>query len=224
MPHQISATQYQITEWFYHTAKSYNDPFNDIELDIILTHSDGQSWRIPAYCAGGNEWRVRFAPPKPGTYKINSVSSDQTNSDFHGQECTLEVSDYRGNNHLLKHGPLKVADSRRTFKYEDGTPFFWLGDTWWMGLCKRLAWPVGAYLNRWKNKGVTLSSNSPRLARKLAGIICKLQTLFILSISLVLGNIIEVIYGDPLLLRIVVVLPLLAAILTVGLLVFTVLA
>jgi hypothetical protein len=23
----------------------------------------------------------------------------------------------------------------------DGTPFFWLGDTWWMGLCHRLHWP-----------------------------------------------------------------------------------
>ncbi len=25
--------------------------------------------------------------------------------------------------------------------HADGTPFFWLGDTWWMGLCDRLKWP-----------------------------------------------------------------------------------
>ena len=31
----------------------------------------------------------------------------------------------------------------RHFQHADGTPFFWLGDTWWMGLCKRLSWPDG---------------------------------------------------------------------------------
>ena len=30
---------------------------------------------------------------------------------------------------------------RRHFEHADGTPFFWLGDTWWMGLCERLKWP-----------------------------------------------------------------------------------
>lgn len=141
MSHQISASQYQLTEWRYLSKKSYADPFNDIELDAILAHADGQPWRIPAYWAGGNEWRVRFAPPRPGTYQIISVCSDQTNTDLHGQESKLEVSDYRGDNPLLKHGSLKVAASRRTFEYEDGTPFFWLADTWWMGLCQRLKWP-----------------------------------------------------------------------------------
>jgi hypothetical protein len=34
-----------------------------------------------------------------------------------------------------------VADDLRHFAYADGSPFFWLGDTWWMGLTKRLTWP-----------------------------------------------------------------------------------
>ena len=64
MKHQIFATQYQITEWLYRTTKSYSDSFNDIDVFIILTPSDGQSWRFPAYLAGRNEWCVRFAPPR----------------------------------------------------------------------------------------------------------------------------------------------------------------
>jgi hypothetical protein len=36
-----------------------------------------------------------------------------------------------------------VAPTKRTLEHEDGTPFFWLGDTWWMGLCRRLPWPGG---------------------------------------------------------------------------------
>ena len=36
---------------------------------------------------------------------------------------------------LYLHGPLRVAADRRHFEHADGTPFFWLADTWWMGLC-----------------------------------------------------------------------------------------
>lgn len=64
MLNQILSTQCQPTEWLYLSTKSYNDPFNDIELDVILTHADGLSWRVPAYWAGGNEWRIRFAAPR----------------------------------------------------------------------------------------------------------------------------------------------------------------
>jgi hypothetical protein len=42
---------------------------------------------------------------------------------------------------LFKHGPIRVAADRRHFEYADGTPFFWLGDTWWMGLSHRLHFP-----------------------------------------------------------------------------------
>ena len=41
----------------------------------------------------------------------------------------------------MRRGPLRVSESRRYLEHIDGTPFFWLGDTWWMGLCNRLSWP-----------------------------------------------------------------------------------
>jgi hypothetical protein len=56
---------------------------------------------------------------------------------------TLRVEAYAGSNTHYKHGPLKVNADGRHFEHADGTPFFWLGDTWWMGLCKRLSWPDG---------------------------------------------------------------------------------
>jgi hypothetical protein len=60
---------------------------------------------------------------------------------LHGQEGILEVTPYEGENPLLRHGPLRISDNRRYLEHLDGTPFFWLGDTWWMGLCRRLGWP-----------------------------------------------------------------------------------
>jgi hypothetical protein len=43
-------------------------------------------------------------------------------------------------NLLFLHGPIRVASDQRHFEHADGTPFFWLGDTWWKGLCQRLTW------------------------------------------------------------------------------------
>ena len=140
MPKQIFAFQYEVSEWGYVSGKAYADPFNNVELDVVLTSSKGQ-WRVPTYWAGGNEWRVRFAPPEAGTYQVTTVCSDKSNPDLHGQASSLEATAYRGNDPLLAHGPLRIAASKRTIEHADGTPFFWLGDTWWMGLCKRWSWP-----------------------------------------------------------------------------------
>ena len=60
---------------------------------------------------------------------------------LNGVEGSVEVRPYRGSNPLYKHGPIRVAPNKRNFEYADGKPFFWLGDTWWMGLCRRLHWP-----------------------------------------------------------------------------------
>jgi len=130
-----------VTEWAYSSSKAYADPFNQVELDVVFRGPQGHEQRVPAFGAGGQEWRIRYAPPRPGRYTWHTVSTDPRNPDLHGQKGTLEVSPYTGNKPLIKHGGVHVADDRRHFEHEDGTPFFWLGDTWWMGLCQRLGWP-----------------------------------------------------------------------------------
>lgn len=70
----------------------------------------------------------------------------------------VEVVPYKGDNPLYRHGPIRVARDRRHFEHADGTPFFWLGDTWWMGLCERLKWPeeVRTLAEDRKTKGFTV--------------------------------------------------------------------
>lgn len=113
----------------------------DLEVDVIFTGLAGQQWRVPAFWAGGNEFRVRFAAPAAGRYSWHSICTNSKDTSLHGQEEVLEVAPYEGSNNLYRHGRLQVAKNKRTLEHKDGTPFFWLGDTWWMGLCKRLRWP-----------------------------------------------------------------------------------
>ena len=35
---------------------------------------------------------------------------------------------------------LRASANKRYFEHADGTPFYWLGDTWWSGLSDRLSW------------------------------------------------------------------------------------
>jgi hypothetical protein len=130
-----------VAESTFTSGKAYTDPFNEIELDVIFTDPQGQEHRMPAFWAGGQAWRVRYSPPTAGRYAFRTISTDTSNPDLHNQKGELIVSEYTGGNPLRKHGPVRVAADQRHFEHEDKTPFFWLGDTWWMGLCHRLRWP-----------------------------------------------------------------------------------
>jgi hypothetical protein len=96
---------------------------------------------VPAYWAGGQEWRARLAAPLPGRYEAMTVCSDRDNPALHGQKTLVQAEAYQGGHPLLRHGRLRVSANGRHFEFADGTPFYWLGDTQLMGLCRRLAWP-----------------------------------------------------------------------------------
>ncbi|MBD3293097.1 MAG: DUF4038 domain-containing protein, partial [Armatimonadia bacterium] len=66
-----------------------------------------------------------------------------SDSGLHGRIGEVQVSPYDGPSPLYRHGRLRVAPNRRTLEHADGTPFLWVGDTWWMGLLPRLDWPHG---------------------------------------------------------------------------------
>src|SRR6266478_6178753 len=65
--------QHCVTEWSYTSAKTYTDPFNDLELDVLITDSQGREQRVPAFWAGDASWRVRFAPDTSGKFTYRTI-------------------------------------------------------------------------------------------------------------------------------------------------------
>ena len=141
MPHTIQARTQQVIEWKYISKKTHQDPFNELELDAVISHENGKSWVVPAFWAGGKVWKVRFCAIYQGKYKVISKSSDIDDTGLHGIEYTLDITAFNSNNPLYKYGSLQINASKQYFEYANGKPFFWLGDTWWMGLSERLTWP-----------------------------------------------------------------------------------
>lgn len=123
------------------SEKTYPNPFTDLSVDAVVTAPDGARLKIPAFWAGGNQWRFRYASGSIGAHTYRTECSDVTNPRLHGVQGKIEVVPYTGDNPLIRHGPIRIAKDRRHFEHADGTPFFWLADTWWKGLCKRLTWP-----------------------------------------------------------------------------------
>lgn len=128
-------------EMTFTAQRPHADPFNEITLDVMFTPPVGPARKVPAFWAGGNRWKVRYASPLPGAHRWQTECSDARDAGLHGVAGVVEVVPYAGTNALFRHGPVRVAADHRHFEHADGTPFFWLGDTWWMGLCHRLHWP-----------------------------------------------------------------------------------
>jgi hypothetical protein len=104
-----TATAGTPTEWAWTSGREYDDPFNQVEGDALVTLPSGGEERVPGFWAGGSTWRVRYAPPGAGTYKVRSACTDAKNRDLHDQQLTLHAEPYGGANAHYKHGPLKIG-------------------------------------------------------------------------------------------------------------------
>ncbi|MHC4997021.1 MAG: apiosidase-like domain-containing protein, partial [Planctomycetota bacterium] len=130
----------RVVEIKFESTKTYANPFTEIEFDAIVTQPDSTELRVPGFWAGDTRWCFRYASGQIGKHTWRTECTDKKNGQLHGVKGEITVIRYTGANPLYRHGPVHVAANQRTFSHADGTPFFWLGDTWWKGLCKRLTW------------------------------------------------------------------------------------
>lgn len=132
----ITASSGQLAEWDYISEIHYSDPFNDVTLEVIIDNGK-RRWKVPAFWRGEERWSVRFSAPETGTYSVRSQCSDKHNSSLHDITHTLHINLSERETHKA----LAVNPDKRTLQYDNGDPFLWLGDTWWMGLSDRLRYP-----------------------------------------------------------------------------------
>lgn len=132
-----------IVELRWEARGEYSDPYNSLEMEVELTLPSGRAFSHPAFWNGGKEWVARIALDEVGTTMFTTRCSNPDDAGLHRQEGSIEVSEYSGSNPLFSKGRLRISEDKTHFVYSNGDPFFWIGDTWWMGLCKRLDFPDG---------------------------------------------------------------------------------
>ena len=126
----LSAETWRTVELSFESEKAYADPFNDVTLDLLL-YGGGRLYTVPGFWDGGNTWRVRFVCPAEGTWQCRTVCSDAGNAALHGRTATVNCAAYSGELDVYQHGFVTTRYGEKYLTYEDGTPFFYLGDTHW---------------------------------------------------------------------------------------------
>ena len=132
-----STQKWVATDIVLTAKKEYATPYLNQAINCQFTGPQGQKMTIPGFWDGGQKWVIRFAPPVVGKWSYVVSASDTADSGLHNVSGKLYCTKYTGTQDIYKHGFLRVSNDKRGMTYRDGTPFFWLADTHWMGLSHR---------------------------------------------------------------------------------------
>lgn len=133
-PDITEQTDYKTECWVavdipFEAENDYDRPFYDVLLDVTFTSPSGTEYVMPAFWDGDKNWKVRFAPTEYGVWKFTS-KANVTDGGFE-KSGTLAANAYKGDLEVYKHGFATAKYGKKYFTYDDGTPFFYLGDTHW---------------------------------------------------------------------------------------------
>ena len=120
------------------TAKEQINEIREAEMDVLFTHREsGKTLTVPAFW-DIETWRVRFAPTLEGLWDYRVVCYGRVDLGLNGVSGTIRCVPYTGDYAIYQHGFLKTEPNVRYFLYDDGTPFFYLGDTHWAMLAEEI--------------------------------------------------------------------------------------
>jgi GWxTD domain-containing protein len=122
------------------------EPLVRVTFSGVSGEARGLRYVVAGFWDGGPAWKVRFGPPASGEWSYVSSSADAGLNGVKGtfRATAWTAADLQANParhgfvHVAQHGPR----AGRYFEYADGTPFLWIGDTWWA----------------WAKKGIQFSS------------------------------------------------------------------
>lgn len=125
----------------FQAAGHYDNPFREVVFWAQFTDASGMSLRVPGFWDGACTWKIRFSSHQEGTFTYVTGCNHPEEHGLQGQTGTVSVQGANAQSVLTVEGPVTIAADRRHFAHASGTPFAWLGDTWWMGLTRRLPLP-----------------------------------------------------------------------------------
>jgi hypothetical protein len=133
----FAVAQWNVLEITLISNKAYTDPFNQVDVYAVFSGPGGKTITRPAFWDGGKIWKIRFAPTLTGEWKMVTSCNNLADRGLHKISRSIKCNPYSGNLDIYKHGFLKASEDRRYFVYDDGTPFFYLGDTHWLYIHER---------------------------------------------------------------------------------------
>ncbi|MCK5463074.1 MAG: DUF4038 domain-containing protein, partial [Bacteroidales bacterium] len=122
-------------------SNEYDNPYTEVDVWVELEGPDFNK-RCYGFWDGDNTWRIRVMATGPGTWTWTS-GSNQDDDGLNGKKGTFKSVEWTEAERLenpLRRGMIHPTSNGHALEYDDGTPLFWLADTWWPCMTKRYYW------------------------------------------------------------------------------------
>lgn len=125
----------------FKSQNTYSNPYTDVEIWVDLK-GPGFNKRCYGFWDGENNWKVRIMATTPGTWTWESGSNqkDVGLNKKKGAFAAIDWTDAEKLENPLRRGMIKADAKGHSFEYADGTPMFWLADTWWPCMTNKYFW------------------------------------------------------------------------------------
>ena len=123
------------------SEKDYPNPYTDVDVWVNLK-GPGFDKRCYGFWDGGRTWRIRVMATNTGQWTWES-GSNQADTGLNNKTGAFVATDWTEAEKVenpLRRGMIKADAKGHSFEYADGTPMFWLADTWWSCMTKRYFW------------------------------------------------------------------------------------
>ena len=119
---------YDVVEIQLSSEKNCQSTNLDQHFPVSIVHADGTHLEGCGFIDRGSSPSFRFSPQKKGIWHWRVLENDYG---INNQEGELIVTSARIGNRFLEHGAIEISKDQRYFTHQDGTPFFWLGESAW---------------------------------------------------------------------------------------------
>lgn len=124
---------FEINEITLTAQNQYKNPYKDVTCWVQLK-GPGFNKRIYGFWDGGRNFKVRVAATSPGKWTWESGSDSADDKGLNGQTGTFEAKEWsekEKKENPNRRGFIRPTPNGHALQYADGTPFFFIGDTWW---------------------------------------------------------------------------------------------
>jgi hypothetical protein len=157
--HQVSISQIffknSIIELTFISTKEYENPIKEIIIECTIYNKE-DTIKSFGFCYRDSIYKVRLSLSKIGQWNYITKCSDTNNIGLNNKTGSIYIEDYSGNNPLYNKGHIKVSKNKKYLVYDNGDPFFYLGDTAWEITWKSYKEQVLEYISDRKSKGFTV--------------------------------------------------------------------
>lgn len=101
------ATRWVASEMTFTSDRDYDNPFYDVDFDVIFTHENRLCAESSRFWDGGRTFKVRYALTKTGEWSYVTICSDKSNTGLHDKTGEIKCVEYEGELEIYKEGLLK---------------------------------------------------------------------------------------------------------------------